>query len=91
MNHSPEYYTSRPNLLRVAQEIAAMEHPERAVEALGAVLADSPEKEPPATPGGQTNNERFNVLLNSCQDHRAIYNALWAFAEAGEKVAVWRI
>lgn len=45
MNHPPEYYTSRPNLLRVAREIAAMEHPERAVEALGAVLADAPEKE----------------------------------------------
>lgn len=89
MNHSPEYYTSRPGLLRVAREIAAMEHPERAVEALGAVLADSHEKEPPASlPEGQNNNERFNALLNSCQNPRAIYNALLDLAEAGEKVAI---
>lgn len=89
MNHPPEYYTSRPNLLRVAREIAAMEHPERAVEALGAVLADSHEKEPPASlPEGQTNNERFNALLNSCQNPRTVYNALLAFAEAGKAVLV---
>lgn len=27
-----------------------------------------------------TNNEKFNVLLNSCRDPRQIYNALMALA-----------
>lgn len=25
-----------------------------------------------------TNNEKFNQLLNSCQNPRDVYNALWA-------------
>ena len=30
-----------------------------------------------------TNNERFNELLNSCQNPRAVYAALLALAKAG--------
>ena len=30
-----------------------------------------------------TNNERFNQLLNSCQNPRAVYNALLALGKAG--------
>lgn len=29
------------------------------------------------------NNERFNQLLNSCQNPRAVYNALLALGKAG--------
>lgn len=39
-------------------------------------------------PEGQTNNERFNALLNSCQNPRAVYNALAAFAVDGKEAAV---
>lgn len=81
MNHPPEYYASKPNLLRVAQEIAKMDHPGRVVNVLFQVLAGHAETEPPAPlPASQTNNERFNAILNSCQHPRAIYNALYALA-----------
>lgn len=30
-----------------------------------------------------TNNERVNQLLNSCQNPRAVYNALLALGKAG--------
>ena len=30
-----------------------------------------------------TNKERFNALLNRCQDPRAVYAALLAFAKSG--------
>lgn len=30
-----------------------------------------------------TNNERFNTLLNRCQNPRAVYAALLALAKAG--------
>ena len=36
----------------------------------------------------QTNNERFNALLNNCQNPRAVYNALAAFAGAKKGAAV---
>ncbi|MBD5130476.1 MAG: hypothetical protein HDT43_11255 [Ruminococcaceae bacterium] len=90
MNHSPEYYTSRPNLLRVAREIATYKNPERVVNALTAVLAAAGTESPAPLPEpeGRTNNEKFNALLNSCQNPRAIYNALAAFAETGKEAAV---
>ena len=38
---------------------------------------------------GQGNNDKFNAMLNSCQNPRAVYNALLAFANAepGGKLA----
>ena len=85
--HQPEYYTSRPNLLRVAQEIATYKNPERVVNALTAMLAAYAGAEPPTplpVPEGQTNNERFNALLNSCQNPRAVYDALAVFCGGWE-------
>lgn len=32
---------------------------------------------------GMTNNERFNQLLNSCKNPRAVYDALWALTSTG--------
>ena len=91
MKHPPEYYTSRPNLLRVAQEIATYKNPERVVNVLSATLAARAEAASPAplpAPEVQTNNEKFNAILNSCQHPRAVYDALAAFAEAGKEAAV---
>ena len=83
--HQLEYYTSRPNLLRVAQEIATYKNPERVVNMLSAVLAARAEAASPAQlPEGRTNNEKFNAILNSCQHPRAVYDALAAFTEAGK-------
>ena len=31
-----------------------------------------------------TNNEKFNAVLNGCENLRAVYNALLAFVEAGK-------
>lgn len=31
-----------------------------------------------------TNNEQFNVMLNSCENPRAVYGALSALGSAGE-------
>lgn len=87
MKHPLEYYTRKPNLLRVAREIASYENPDCVVKALFQMLAGCAGTEPPAplpVPEGQTNNEKFNALLNSCQNSRAVYNALAAFAEAGK-------
>ena len=87
--HQPEYYTSRPNLLRVAQEIATYKNPDRVVNTLSAVLAARAGAETPAQlPEGRTNNEKFNAILNSCQHPGAVYDALMAFAEAGKGAAV---
>lgn len=83
MKHPPEYYASKPNLLRVAQEIAACENPERIANALMSMLeayAGAEHSSPLPAPEGQTNNERFNAMLNSFQHPRAVYNALYAFA-----------
>lgn len=38
---------------------------------------------PPAplpAPEGRSNNEKFNALLNSCENPRAVYNALAALS-----------
>ncbi len=89
--HQPEYYTSKPNLPRVAQEIATYKNPERVVNVLTAMLAAYTGAEPPAplpVPEGRTNNEKFNAILNSCQNPRAVYDALAAFAKAGKGAAV---
>lgn len=87
MNHTPEYYASRPNLLRVATEISKMNHPERVEDALTQPLAAHAETESPAplpVPERRTNKERFNAVLNRCENPRAVFNALMAFAEAGK-------
>lgn len=82
MNYTPEHYADKPNLLRLARVIAAGRNPERVVNALFQMLANCAGTEPPAPfPEGQTNNERFNDLLNSCQNPQAVYDMLAAVAE----------
>ena len=75
---------AKPNLMRVASELASYGDASRPVtNALAQVLAAYAGAEPPAPlpePDGQTNNERFNALLNSCENPRAVYNALLALA-----------
>ena len=77
---------AKPNLMRVASEIASYGDASRPVaNALIQVLAAYAGAEPPAPlpePDGQTNNERFNALLNSCENPRAVYNVLLAIAGA---------
>lgn len=83
MKYPSEYYINKPNLLRVAQEIAACKNPERVANMLMAMLEAYARAEPPTplpVPESQTNNERFNAMLNRCQHPRAAYNALYAFA-----------
>ncbi len=83
---------NKPNLMRVASELASFGDASRPVaNALIQVLAAYAGAEPPAPlpePDGRTNNQRFNTLLNSCENPRAVYNALLSFAEKGDEVAV---
>lgn len=67
MKHPPEYYADRPNLMRLAREISSSKHPEQILNALGMILsgyAQGRQAQAPL-PESQTNNERFNALLNS--------------------------
>ena len=76
-----EKYANRPNLLRVAKELATYEEPDRVAEALVAMIsAVIPKKPLPKPEGEQSNNEKFNTLLNSCENPRAVYNAMTALA-----------
>ena len=70
-------YTKKPNLLRVTQELATYEDPDRILAALGAMLGKEPLLE------GRTNNERFNALLNRCDHPRTVYNTLLTLAVEG--------
>jgi len=85
MNRTSEYYASRPNLMRLAKELATYEDPDRdrVLNALGALLAEHKGTKPPETSKAsdtKDNNQKFNDLLNSCKDPRAMYNALLALA-----------
>ena len=83
MSKLEEIRLNKPHLLRVAQEIAAYKNPERIANALMSMLEACAEAEPSTSlpiPEGQTNNERFNALLNGCQHPRVVYTALYAFA-----------
>lgn len=85
MKHPPEYYADKPNLVRLAREISSSKHPKQLLNALDIILsayAQGRQAQAPL-PEGQTNNERFNALLNSCQNPRGVYNALSAFSELG--------
>lgn len=86
MKHPPEYYAEKPNLVRLAKEISSSKHPEQLLNALAIILSDSDQgrQAQAPLPEGQTNNERFNTLLNSCQNPRDVYNALSAFSELGD-------
>lgn len=83
---------NKPNLLRVASELASYGDASWPVaNALMQVLAASMETKPPAplpAPEGQTNNARFNALLNNCEKPRAVYNTLLAFSEQGKEAKV---
>ena len=67
--------TKRPNLLRVSQELTAYEDPDRVLAALGAMLGKEP------LPEGQTNNEKFNTLLNRCGHPRDVHHMLLALGK----------
>ena len=83
MNRTSEYYASGPNLMRLAKELATYEDPDRdrVLNALGAMLAEYKGTKTPETNKAsdtKDNNQKFNDLLNSCKDPRAMYNALLA-------------
>lgn len=83
MNRTSEYYASRPNLMRLARELATYEDPDRVLNALGALLAEHKGTRPPETSkesDTKDNNQKFNDLLNSCKDPWAMYNVLLALA-----------
>lgn len=40
MNHPPEYYADKPNLVRLAREISSSKHPEQLLNALAIILSD---------------------------------------------------
>lgn len=72
----PARYANKPRLYRLACELSTYENPYRVLNALKAILSTGAKE----GGGNMSNNERFNQLLNSCQNPRAVYSALQAFA-----------
>lgn len=73
MNTIPEEYAGRPNLWRLSQELAKFGDAAYPIADCMAAVA-------------QTNNHRFNAMLNRCQNPRSVYDALTALAPIVEEV-----
>ncbi len=89
MKHTPEYYASKPNLLRIARELASYGKDSRRVTDTLMVMIAAYAAQKPAEPVQATadNNQRFNDLLNSYRNPQATFDELMvlAAAEKGEQ------
>ena len=85
---SIEKMRSRPNLARIALELASYggADADRVIDGLMFLFSARAKKPAEPAPAAADNNQRFNDLLNHCEDPRKVYNALSAFAEDGKAV-----